>query len=108
MQDLKTSAGKCWTNAIISHNDRKNDALFYWISFMLYLFTLFSSVVGTVAITFSESHWAILGIPILSIALALSTHWYQCLSVRYWSSNYLPSENGHVNLGENEISIDDL
>ena len=111
MQDVRTSLGKCWTNALIAHNDRKNDALFYWISFMLFLLTLFCSVVGSVAITLAESQWAMIGVPIFILFVGLTLHWFQCLSVRYWSPReHDPIHSGtHINL-ENDMDnvIDSL
>ena len=107
MQDVRTSVGKCWTNMLISHNDRKNDALFYWISFMLFLLTLFSSVIGSLAITLAESQLALVGIPIFIGCVGLSLHWFQCTSARYWSPLPHNLDNAHINLeNESENIID--
>lgn len=92
---------------LISHNDRKNDALFYWISFMLFLLTLFCSLIASLAITLAESQWALLGIPIFIFCVALSLHWYQCSSVKYWSPLPHNLDNAHINLENDSENVID-
>lgn len=106
MQDVRTSLGKFWTNVLVSHNDRKNDAVFYWISLCLCLATLFCSVVGSLTIVLADSNWALLIIPIFLFLSGATLHWHQRFSARYWAvAPHDPVDNAHINL-ENENVID--
>lgn len=107
-QDLRTSLGRFWTNVIIAHNDRKNDTVFYWISFCLFLLTLFCSVIGSLTITLAESNWALVAIPIFIFLVGASFHWHQCFAARYWSVvPHDPVNNVHINLENDSENVID-
>lgn len=88
MQSLQSSFATLWTNIQTNHNDRKNDAILYYLSFSLYIMILFGAIYTAPSIIQAGPILMLVGILSFFLAITLSTHWYQSLSVRYWSASF--------------------